>query len=115
MQLRTLFSLLNLAAIAAALLVWFALPQYANDALYGLLIWMFVGFGVMYSPLGRRTVGGSSPPAGTAPTAPSFPSSPSGSPPATSSSTLGFCVFCAAPIAPGTTRCPACGHAIPTL
>ncbi len=115
MQLRTLVSLLNLAAIAGSLLIWFEFPQYADYALYGLLVWMFVGFSIMYTRLGRRTVGGGPP--GATPTGPTAPL-PSGGPsraPTTSSSAYGFCVFCAAPIAPGTTRCPACGHPIPVM
>jgi predicted amidophosphoribosyltransferase len=37
---------------------------------------------------------------------------PSGSS-SSSSSAVGFCIYCANPVPPGTRACPSCGHTLP--
>jgi len=101
--LRTALSLVNLGALTATLVVWFSYPQFSTIALYLCLGWVLVAFGVMYSRWGNR-------PLRTAPLAPPGPRLPGGG--GAAGAPLGFCVFCAAHLAPGMTRCPDCGRAI---
>jgi hypothetical protein len=104
MILRTLLTMINLATIAVAIIVLYELPKYAGVAFYVLLAWMIGSLVLIYGPwanrpIGRRSVGGS----------------PSGSTPLSTTgrlpSDLGFCIYCAAPLAPGAPTCAACGHA----
>jgi hypothetical protein len=106
---RTLFSLLNLVAMAGTIAAWFALPQYADYVLYAFIAWMIVGFVVLTSRWGNRPVG-SSPRAAGLPAGAPLPSAataPVGTPAAP-----GFCIFCGTDLAPGTGRCPACHRAV---
>jgi hypothetical protein len=113
MNWRVMISIANLAAIVVAFIVLFEFPQYANDAFYVLIVWMVTGFVLLYAirprgpPAPATNLSGASP----------FPSaSPSTSTPLASSESsggLGFCIYCAAPIAPGARACPSCGHALP--
>jgi hypothetical protein len=110
MLFRTLLTLVNFGTIAAAVGVLLVFPQYAVIAFYILLAWMFASLALVYSPWSNRRVG-------EGPTAPGTTGSPSA--PLSSgtghvhASTIGFCMYCAVPIEPGTARCPACGRAIP--
>lgn len=109
MLLRTLLTLVNLATIAVAIGVLFAFPEYAGVAFYVLLGWMIGSLVLVYGPwanrqVGRRTSAGPAPPA-------SVPRTTSGP----LASDLGFCIYCAAPLAPGIRTCPACGHATPSF
>lgn len=111
MQLRTLLTLVNFATIAAAVAVLLAFPQWAPDAFYVLLGWMFASLVLIYSPWAGRRVGSAAAP-------PSGPGISRDAPLATSSahehaSSIGFCMYCATPLEPGTARCPACGRALP--
>jgi len=111
MLLRTLLTVVNFATIAAAVAVLLAVPAYAGIAFYVLLGWMFASLAMIYSPWANRRVGsGSARGVGVSPDAPL---------PADSGhdlgSSIGFCLYCAAPIEPGTARCPACGRSLPHL
>jgi hypothetical protein len=115
MNRRVWISIANLVAIAIAFVILIDYSQYANDAFYVLIIWMVTGFVLLYAirPRAAPLAGGTSfdatpfPSSAPAP-APSAPLSSS-----EPSAGLGFCIYCAAPIAPGTRACPACGHALP--
>jgi hypothetical protein len=109
MQLRTVLTFVNFGTIAAAVAVLFLFPQYASIAFYVLLAWMFASLAILYHPASRHPVGASAPGAPPAPGDAPLASSTSGQ----HSSSLGFCMYCAAPVAPGTTRCPSCGHSLP--
>ena len=115
MRLRTALSLANLAAIVVAFLVLFEFPVYAQVAFYGLVAWIFVGFGLMYLRGARAAPAGSgSAPAGTSPGvggAP-LPSGGGAGPPAVS---LDFCVWCGTTLPPSTSVCPACGRRVAVL
>ncbi|MCI4373192.1 MAG: hypothetical protein L3K02_06070 [Thermoplasmata archaeon] len=110
MLLRTLLTMVNLATIAVAIVVLFTFPQYAGVAFYILLGWMVGSLVLVYGPWANRQVlrprssgaPGTSPPAARARTGPL-------------ASELGFCIYCAAPLAPGVATCPACGHASPSF
>ncbi|MGA9840182.1 MAG: hypothetical protein WBS16_07095 [Thermoplasmata archaeon] len=111
MMFRTLLTLVNFATIAAAVAVLLIYPQYAAIAFYVLLGWMFASLALMYHPRASRPVTASaSAPSGLTVSADSPLSSSSGH---EHSSSIGFCMYCAAPIPPGTVRCPACGRSLP--
>jgi hypothetical protein len=102
-------TLVNLTTIAIAIGVLLAYPQYAGIAFYILLGWMVGSLVLLYGPWANRPVGRRSPTGtGPPPTAPQ-----SGSRPLPSD--LGFCIYCAAPLAPGTPTCSACGHSTPSF
>ena len=111
---RIVLSLAGLVVIVIAFFLIFEYPQYANEAFYLLLTWMVVNFVLLYTLRPR----GPPAPTNRAPEGSPFPSQappnaplPSGG--STPSSPIGFCIYCAAPIAPGTRACPACGHILP--
>jgi hypothetical protein len=107
---RTLLTLINFATIAAAISVLLLYPQYSGIAFYVLLGWMVGSLALVYSPWANRPIG-SGKPGATPPTASDAPLAASSG--HVHASSLGFCMYCAAPIEPGTARCPACGHSIP--
>jgi len=108
MQLRLLLTLVNFGSIGAAVVILLLYPQWAGDAFYLLLGWMFVSLALIYSPWASRSVGT----AGAGPTL-SADAPLSASSGHVHASSLGFCMYCAAPLEPGTARCPACGRALP--
>jgi hypothetical protein len=106
-QLRAVLSIASLAAFLAAVAALWAFPQDSELIFYVLLGWMFAWLTLLYLPGVRRRVAG----AGGPTVSPDSPlASTSSVPP---SSSLGFCIYCAAPVEPGTLRCPACGHPLP--
>ena len=105
MLVRTLLTVVNLGTIAAAVAVLFAFPQYSGTAFYLLLGWMFGSLVLIYGPWANRTIG--------APAHDGPPSAGPGAAPlpsAAPSTDLGFCIYCAAPLANTAAVCPACGH-----
>ena len=111
---RVVLSLVGLGVIVLAFYLIFEFPQYADYAFYLLLSWMVVNFALLYAlrPRGPPTASNSSPGASPFPSQlPSGPALPSGG--STPSSSIGFCIYCATPVAPGTRACPACGHVLP--
>lgn len=113
MNRRVLVSIANLGAIVVAFVILFAFPQYSNDAFYALIAWMVVGFVLLYAIRPRTPSLPADPSLGSSP----FPSNASSTPLASSGSEMsggiGFCIYCATPVPPGTRACPACGHALP--
>lgn len=107
MLLRTLLTFVNLGAISAAILVLLAYPKYDGPAFYILVGWMFGSMVLVYGPWGNRTVGSAraTPPSTPLASSPGFGPRPSSAP-----AEIPFCIYCAAPLAPGATLCPACGH-----
>jgi hypothetical protein len=111
MQFRTVLTLVNLSAFIAAIIVLELLPQYAAYAFYGLVGWMVVSLVLLYRPGAPRTIGT---PASGSPTLSSDAPLASSSAPQHASA-LGFCIYCAAPVEPGASRCPSCGHVLPHM
>jgi hypothetical protein len=111
MQFRTVLTLVNLAAFVVAILVLELLPQYASIAFYGLVGWMVVSLVLLYRPGTPRTIGGNA--SGGATLSADAPLASTSTP--QHASALGFCIYCAAPIEPGTARCPSCGHVLPHM
>lgn len=105
MLVRTLLAVVNLGVLSVTLAVWVLLPAYSEYALYGCLGWVVAALVLMYSTWGNRRIGGSADgPTSGAPLA-------GGTGTATGLPPLDFCIYCAAPMPAGASRCPACGHA----
>jgi len=114
MNRRIWISVANFVAIALALVILVEYPQYANDAFYVLVVWMIVGFVLLYASRPRFSPTGMDPGASTTPfpsTTPLPSASAASAPPVGGG--IGFCIYCANPIPPGTRACPSCGHALP--
>ncbi|MCI4342691.1 MAG: hypothetical protein L3J92_01040 [Thermoplasmata archaeon] len=106
MILRTLLTMINLATIAVAIIVLYELPKYAGVAFYVLLAWMIGSLVLIYGPWANRPIGRRNT-AGPASVSRPLPG------PHRLPSDLGFCIYCAAPLAPGAPTCAACGHTTP--
>jgi len=110
---RVFLSIAGLVVIGIAFYIIFEYPGYATYAFYLLILWMVTNFVLLYAirprgaPLPSNTAAATSPFPSTAPA--TLPAA-TGSEPAGG---LGFCIYCATPIPPGTRACPACGHALP--
>jgi hypothetical protein len=109
MLFRTLLTCINLTTIAVAILVLYEFPQYAGVAFYVVLGWMIGSLVLLYGPWANRQVGRRTPPPS------SFPSSGTPARARPLPSDLGFCIYCAAPLAPGSSTCAACGHSAPSF
>ncbi|HTT45971.1 MAG TPA: hypothetical protein VMH38_08195 [Thermoplasmata archaeon] len=115
MNARVLLSIAGLVVIALAFFIIFEYPQFADYAFYLLIFWMVTNFVLLYSLRPRTLPAGGDASADVSP----FPSQgaalPSGAAPVSStpSGGIGFCIYCATPISPGTRACPACGHTLP--
>jgi len=113
MQRRALFSLINVAVAAAALVVLFAFPRYAGYAVYAFFGWFvvsitFVWFARGTPPVAASSGGGGGPAPGATNGTPLHPGRPlPASPPP-----IDFCVYCATTLPPGASRCLACGHPV---
>lgn len=107
MILRTVVSMLSLTVFAAAVALQFLVPSIASYIFYGLLAWFIFSILLFIHPAMNRRVGASATAAGR----PGDPL-PLG---ASLSAEIGFCVYCATPIQPGTTICPSCGHPLPLV
>lgn len=113
---RLQLSLVGLVVIGITFFILFEYPQYATEAFYLLIGWMILNFALLYTLRPRVP----SAPTDASTEASPFPSAPGSAPlPSTSGSSpspsggIGFCIFCATPVPPGTRVCPACGHALP--
>ena len=116
MNARTVLSLINLAAIAAAFVVLVELPQFADYAFYGLLGWIVIGFVLLYvagigrpSPM-RAGGSGAALPSETA-VGGAFPS-PAAAPEPVA---LHFCIYCGTDLPSGALSCPACHHRVAAM
>jgi hypothetical protein len=114
MNRRVLVSIANLLAIVVAFVILIDYPQYSDYAFYFLILWMGVAFVLLFAFRPPLPSGATNLPSDPSP----FPSTssssgaplPSGSDPSPS---VGFCIYCATALPPGTRSCPACGHALP--
>jgi hypothetical protein len=110
MQLRVLFSIVNIGIFLMLFALEFVIPRYATYLFYLLLGWFVASFLILRLPIMSRRVGGGPAPAPTpaAANAP-LPSSGAPAPTAVDAGELGFCPHCGTNVAPGTLVCPACG------
>jgi hypothetical protein len=112
MQLRVLFSIVNIGIFLALFALEFVIPKYATLLFYLLLAWFVVSFLMlrmrfMSRPIGRATPASSVPPAaGGTP----LPSAATPGSLGVDGAVIGFCPHCGTTIAPGTLFCPSCGR-----
>jgi hypothetical protein len=111
MQLRVLFSIVNIGIFLVLFALEFVIPRYATLLFYLLLGWFVASFLILRLPFMSRRVGrGPSPtPAATPANAPLPSAGPPGST-GVDSADLGFCPHCGTHVAPGTLVCPSCGR-----
>ena len=110
MILRTLVSGVSLVVVVFALLLQFWMPEIAQYLLLPLLLWIVVAFFLYRLPVMARPIGGSPTPGGRFGGATTIGAFDAGPPEGRAN--LGFCTYCAAPVEPSTTTCPACGRAV---
>lgn len=118
MQLRVLFSMVNIGIFLVLFALEFVFPRYATLLFYLLIVWFVASFLLLRLRFMSRPVGGR--PALTPPaSAPPAPPPPAGAPLASSAASpgagvdaadIGFCPHCGTNVAPGTLICPACGR-----
>jgi hypothetical protein len=110
---RTLVTIVYVAAVGVAIVLQFFIPGLALYLLYALLGWFIVSIFVYRLPVMSRPVFGS----GRGPTVSAGAPLSTGVPLASSpgGTQLSFCAYCATPVEPGTPVCPACHHAIPVF
>jgi zinc-ribbon domain len=112
MQLRVLFSIVNIGIFLVLFVLEFVLPKYANLLFYLLLAWFVVSFLLLRMRFMSRPVGRATPAALPAPPVAGAPlaSSSTAGPPGVDGAEIGFCPHCGTHIAPGTLFCPSCGR-----
>lgn len=110
MQLRVLFSIINIGIFLALFALEFVIPRYATYLFYLLLAWFVASFLILRLPVMSRRVGGGPTPTPTpAVAAAPLPSSGTPVPGVVDAADLGFCPHCGTNVAPGTLVCPSCG------
>ncbi|MCI4348042.1 MAG: zinc ribbon domain-containing protein [Thermoplasmata archaeon] len=111
MQLRVLFSIVNIGVFLALFALEFTIPKYSSWIFYALLGWFIGSFLLLRAPFMSRQVGRGT--ARPAPVSSSLPLPSSGFPgtPVVDGAEIGFCPHCGTNIAPGTLICPSCGKA----
>ena len=111
MQLRVLFSIVNIGIFLVLFALEFVIPRYATYLFYLLLAWFVASFLILRLPFMSRRVGGGPRPA-PAPTPAGEPLPSSGAPVSAGvdATEIGFCPHCGTNVAPGTLVCPACGR-----
>jgi zinc ribbon protein len=109
MQVRVLFSIVNIGIFLALFALEFVFTRYATLLFYVLLGWFVASFLLFRLPFMSRRIG--APVARPAPEAPGtpLPSSAGLPPPLVDGTEIGFCPHCGTNIAPGTLVCPSCG------
>lgn len=111
MQLRVLFSIVNIGVFLALFALEFTIPAYSSWIFYALLGWFIGSFLILRAPFMSRPVG--RPTARPAPvsTGTPLPSSALPSSSGIDGAEIGFCPHCGTNVAPGTLVCPSCGKA----
>ena len=115
MNARIVLSVLGLIVIGVSFYILFEFQADAMYAFYLLIFWMVTNFVLLYAirPRGPSSPTNSPTDASPFPSQGPVPSTPLASTGPAPSGSIGFCIYCAAPISPGTRACPACGHVLP--
>ncbi|MCI4335781.1 MAG: hypothetical protein L3K17_01090 [Thermoplasmata archaeon] len=100
---RSVVPFVSLGVLLAAVVLEFLFPQYSTIIFFVLLAWVIISFTYFLSPAARRRPS----PAGMGTSSRGPPNLTGLSP------DIGFCIYCAAPLEPGTTTCPSCGRSLP--
>jgi hypothetical protein len=118
MLVRNVAMIASLALLVVGITLQFLYPVLATYIFWLFLVWIVLSFFIFRLPVMSRSIGRSATPSPPG-TLPSASAAGSGAPLASASSPLpaaappiGFCIYCAAAIEPGTTVCPSCGHAL---
>lgn len=110
MQLRVLFSILNIGVFIILFVLEFTLVAYANLIFYALLAWFVVSFLLLRARFMSRPIGGPTPaPAAPLPATP-LPSATLAGGGGIDAAEIGFCPHCGTNVSPGTLVCPSCGR-----
>lgn len=115
MQLRVLFSVVNIGIFLVLFALEFVIPKYATLLFYLLLAWFVVSFLMLRMRFMSRSVGGgSSRPASAVPPTPGSPLPSAGGPlpsgRGVDAAEIGFCPRCGTMVSAGTQYCPSCGR-----
>lgn len=111
MQLRILFSLVNIGVFLTLFALEFLDPAYATLIFYLLLGWFIGSIVLLRASFMNRRIGGTPTPAATPGGPAPLPSAGTPLPRGVDGAEIGFCPHCGTHIAPGTAVCPACGRA----
>jgi hypothetical protein len=114
MQLRVLFSIVNIGIFLVLFALEFVIPAYATLLFYGLLGWFVASFLILRLPFMSRRIGGGPKPlsASSSASGAGTPLPSTGTPPGTGvdAGEIGFCPYCGTHVPPGTLVCPSCGR-----
>jgi hypothetical protein len=113
MQLRVLFSIVNIGIFLVLFALEFVIPKYATILFYALLGWFVASFLLLRLPVMSRRIGGGPTPSSTPapnPAGAPLPSFGTSSPAGVDASEIGFCPHCGTHVPPGTLVCPSCGR-----
>ncbi len=111
MQLRVLFSIVNIGVFLTLFALEFLVQAYATLIFYALIAWFVASFLILRAPFMSRRIGlpstpRSSPGGFGAP----LPSSTAPLGTGLDSAEIGFCPHCGTNVPPGTLLCPSCGR-----
>lgn len=116
MLIRSIVTIVNMAAFGVAIAFQFLYPSVALPVFYGLLGWYVASIVVYRLPFMSRPVGSATATSASGNALPSVgPTATTPLPLAAGGTPSDFCVFCAAKVEPGTLVCPSCGKPIPTF
>jgi hypothetical protein len=107
MQIRVLFSIVNVAVFLTLFALEFTFTAYSNLIFYVLLAWFIGSFLILRLPFMSRRIGRSAPrpvPGGTP-----LPSGSTAGGSGVDAAEIGFCPHCGTHVPPGTPVCPSCG------
>ena len=113
MLVRTATMIASFALLITGLILQLLYPALAVYIFWTFLVWLIASLFLFRMPAMSRPIGGPASTPSLSQASQALPSAAGSAP--THSSSLGFCVYCAGPIEPGTAVCPACGHRIPNF
>ncbi len=119
MLVRNVAMIASLGLLVVGITLQFLYPALATYIFWLFLAWIVLSFFIFRLPVMSRSIGRgptSSPPNALSPRSATGPSAPlpssASSPSSPAAPPIGFCIYCANAIEPGTTICPSCGHAL---
>jgi len=110
MQLRVLFSIVNIGIFLVLFALEFTEPAYATIIFYVLLGWFVGSFLLLRAPFMNRQIGGTRTSTPPRPPGAPLPSATPGGSAGVDAAEIGFCPHCGTHVPPGTLICPSCGR-----